>query len=171
MKQFTTPAFLLTLVFSLGCASDKSKPDADPKKVISMPENPEADSRARLAVAVPLQILAERVELYLPPALYSELQCVTQEHSKDEYDTAFGRRITLVPPQAAKAQNPARVSIGEWKLAARGKIDVLFSVTPGEPAARVRAFGVDLLYRDKQSRRGLPAVEVDDTEVRTPGTR
>jgi hypothetical protein len=156
----------------LAACTSSENPDKPIEKRITMPEDPKADARARAAVAVKTQILAERVELYLPPGLYGELEVKSQSHSKDEFETGSGRRITLKPPENAPPNvQPARVNIGQWGLAARGKIDVLF-VLPGEgPAARVRAYGVDLFHRDGVSKRGLPEVDLDDQSVSTPGVR
>lgn len=156
---------------ALGCVG--AAPDSRPiDKRISMPVNPVLDARAREILAKRVEVLAERVELYLPPALYSELQCIPQLHTKDEFDTAAGRRVTLRPPaQGAPPSTPARVHVGSWRLAARGKIDVLFSAPAEGPAVRLRAYGVDLFFRDPVATRGVPEVDVDDDQVRTPGMR
>ena len=154
------------------CASHPSADGGPDAKKITMPADPERDSRARASTAKPLQILAERIELYLPPGLYAEVECAPQSHIKDEFDTGFGRRISMTPPPVRDpSMKPARVRIGKWDLAGRGKVDILFAKADDGPSARVRAYGVDLLVRDEQTRRGLPEVDVDDDQVTTPGVR
>jgi hypothetical protein len=152
-----------------GPAPNESRPG---DKHISMPESPERDARAREIAAKPLQILAEKIEIYLPPGVYAEVACEAQNHTKDEYNTGAGRRIALAAPAVREAgERPARVRFGSWDLAARGRIDVLFVTAEGGPAVRVKATGVELLVRDQQSRRGLPEVDVENDVVTTPGVR
>lgn len=158
--------------FVAGCASEGKSEERPIEKKITMPEDPVADGRARAAAAMATEILAERVELYLPPGLYSEVEITVKTHVKDEFETALGRRITLRPPEPGlRTTPPARVHVGKWRLAARGKIDVLFAQPDGGPAARIQAFGVDLFHRNGESKRGLPLVEIEDGTVKTPGLR
>jgi hypothetical protein len=154
------------------CASPSGSESGPAGKKISMPTDPSRDGRAREETGKPVQILAERIELYLPPGLYAEVECAPQSHIKDEFDTGFGRRISMTPPtERNPSMKPARVRIGKWDLAGRGRVDILFPKADEGPAARARAFGVDLLVRDNETRRGLPEVDVDGNVVTTPGVR
>lgn len=155
------PSALGFLVFAVACVSS-GKPETAPAARITMPENPEADARARAATAVRTEVLANKIELYLPPALYGEVEIAPGLHSQDQFETMVGRRISIKPPESgASTTNPARVNVGGWRLASNGNIEVLFGVESG-PAARIRATGVTLFFRDGVKHQNVARIQVDD---------
>jgi hypothetical protein len=157
------PVALLATAALAGCKASSGDRAGTATRRISMPENPEVDARARASVAKRTELLANKIELYLPPALYSELSIVPNVHRQDEFQTAAGRRISLRPPEGGvPVKTPARVNCGEWRLASHGPIEILFITEKDAAAARVRATGVTLLFRDGQKHQNVSGVDIDD---------
>lgn len=147
----------------LSCAAPQSKDNESRPLHIAMPDNPEADARARRAFETRTVILANKIELYLPPALYGEISVAPATHVQTEFDTTFGRRISIKPPEGGVAiVNPARVEVGKWRLASHGPIEIFFIVEKDSAAARLRATGVTVFARDGQEHKNLGRVDVDD---------
>ena len=158
-------AVVLVPVLASGCSSAPEGGSDPARPRLALPENPSVDASARAAVAVPTEILASKIELYLPPGLYSDLEYRPFRHEAREYGTEVGRRISLRPAGDPKdLQQPARVTIGAWKLASFGPIEVLFA-SDGGPAARLEANGVDLLVREGRTRRALSSVSIAGERV------
>ena len=164
MRRWTAAAACVAAIAAAISACKSTTSSEEPKVKLSPPENKDADQAAARAVAKPLEILADRIELLLPPTMYTELTLRQETFDHREFQTKTGRRISLTPP-AGGTTKPAWAMVGEWKLASFGPIEVLFAVEPGAAAARVRAHGVTLLARDGQTRRSLETVSVDDEEV------
>lgn len=156
-------ACLAACAAMLSACTSTAAPE-EPKVKLTPPANAEADAAAARAVAKPLEILADRIELMLPPAMYAELTLRQETFGHREFQTKTGRRISLTPPEGGTSK-PAWAMVGSWKLASFGPLEVLFAVEPGSAAARVRAHKVTLLARDGQTRRSLDSVSVDDEEV------
>ncbi|MFN0206452.1 MAG: hypothetical protein ACKVS6_09110 [Planctomycetota bacterium] len=169
-KIFVVSFCCIPAAFS--CKSPGGPESAPATRRITMPENPEYDSRARKAVAIRTEILANKIELFLPPALYSELTIAPNVHKQDEFQTEYGRRISIKPPaDGVPVKTPARVNCGEWRLASHGPIEILFITEKDAAAARIRATGVSLLFRDSQKHQNISRVDVDDDRYsirRTP---
>ncbi|HKE01761.1 MAG TPA: hypothetical protein VKE69_12170 [Planctomycetota bacterium] len=158
---------LVVLSLLAGCSS---APASGPAKKISPMSDPVADAAARAAVARPMQVLAKKIDLFLPPGLYSDFEYRPYAHDAREYETELGRRISIRPPGDPKdVLQPARVTIGGWKLASFGPIEVLFGVDRSGAPARLRASGVDLFVRDGRTERGIATVTVDGERVDARG--
>jgi hypothetical protein len=157
------PFFVVLLV--AGCASPPPESAPAAKKITPM-SDPVADAAARAAIAHPTELLAQKIDLFLPSGLYSDLEYRPYAHEAREYETELGRRISIRPSGDPKdALQPARVNIGAWKLASFGPIEVLFGVTPGSAPARLRASGVDLFVREGRRERALATVAIDGERV------
>lgn len=165
MNHDTNGARFLAAAAALAAAvACQSSGPPEPAVKLTPPAHPKADEAAGRAVAKPLEILATRIEAILPPSLYSEVTLRAQDHEHREFQTKTGRRISLTPPQPP-SERPAWITVGAWKLASTGPIEVLFAVEPGAAAARVRAHGVSVLARDGRTSKGLASVQVDDEAV------
>ncbi|MBI3818354.1 MAG: hypothetical protein HY286_06650 [Planctomycetes bacterium] len=160
------PAILIVCGFgaAAGCTTSEKQQGAPPLHV-AMPANPDADARARSAVEHAVSISANRIELYLPPALYAELTCAPSTHQQTEYGTAVGRRISIKPPKEGEpAGDPARMVIGKWTLESNGPMEVLFVVDKSAAVARVRASGVARATRDGKEYKNAASVHIDDEQ-------
>lgn len=170
MTSKTLRTFLIVLVPILGAlgACKSSPPESGPETTmrIAMPDNPEADAQARAAVGKRTVLLANKIELYLPPALYAEVTCTPATHSQNEFATKAGRRISMKPPEGGAAlATPARVKVGKWEFASHGPIEILFIVEKDAAAARARATGVTLVSREGAEFKNLGFVGLDDDRL------
>src|SRR4030095_14005389 len=78
----------------------------EPKVKLSPRATEEVEEGAARAVAKPLEILADRIELMLPPAMYTELTLRQETFGHREFQTKTGRRISLTPPEGGTTQHP-----------------------------------------------------------------
>ncbi len=165
---------LLAPLLLASCGSPGRTPDGGGpvEPVFVVPGDPVLDPRALAVVDRPLEILANRIEIHLPASLYGKdalpVELRVGHHTQVEFGTELGRRISLQPPPAPTGALPvpARMSLGNWRLASFGPLEVLWAYGGPREGVWLEATGVALCSRDGTIRREISSVVVVGDELR-----